>query len=184
MGNSGFCPQELCEKLQQHGLLRSPEAILAYQRVDRGDFVTGGDKWLSPSCKVKTMRKHGLFLKKRNKAERHPIMINIRPHFNFTFIKFRRYLHPGPWMSSWGSGCQKPGGDADPYLDAAAVMGFGAQVSAPHVHCAALELIQVPILRELREILRTTVPGVTPPDTYIYKIYIYDYIYILLYSIF
>ena len=57
-------------------------------------------------------------------------------------------------------------------------MGFGAQVSAPHVHCAALELIQVPILRELREILRTTVPGVTPPDTYIYKIYRYDYIYI------
>ena len=33
--------QELCWKLQQHGLLRSPEAILAYQRVDRGDFVTG-----------------------------------------------------------------------------------------------------------------------------------------------
>ncbi|CAK9064511.1 Protein-L-isoaspartate(D-aspartate) O-methyltransferase (PIMT) (L-isoaspartyl protein carboxyl methyltransferase) (Protein L-isoaspartyl/D-aspartyl methyltransferase) (Protein-beta-aspartate methyltransferase) [Durusdinium trenchii] len=33
-------------------------------------------------------------------------------------------------------------GDSDPYLDAAAVMGFGAQVSAPHVHCAALELIQ------------------------------------------
>eukprot|EP00435_Cladocopium_sp_Y103_P069401 s51_g33.t1 len=34
------------------------------------------------------------------------------------------------------------GPDAEPYQDAAAVMGFGAQVSAPHVHCAALELIQ------------------------------------------
>ncbi len=101
------------------------------------------------------MRKHGLFLKKRNKAERCPIMINIRPHFNFTFIKFRRHLHPRARdvpVGCQNDGCQKPGGDADPYLDAAAVMGFGAQVSAPHVHCAALELIQVPILRELREI--------------------------------
>eukprot|EP00434_Breviolum_minutum_P013877 symbB.v1.2.012238.t1/scaffold837.1/size158912/8 len=71
--SSAASHQELCWKLQQHGLLRSPEAILAYQQVDRGDFVTG---------------------------------------------------------------------DADAYLDAAAVMGFGAQVSAPHVHCAALELIQ------------------------------------------
>eukprot|EP00913_Durusdinium_trenchii_P027084 g25417.t1 len=34
-------------------------------------------------------------------------------------------------------------GDSDPYLDAAAVMGFGAQVSAPHVHCAALELARL-----------------------------------------
>lgn len=49
-------------------------------------------------------------------------------------------------MSSWirGFKFQHLQVDADPYLDAAAVMGFGAQVSAPHVHCAALELIQVP----------------------------------------
>lgn len=45
-----------------------------------------------------------------------------------------------PWIQ-----ISTPPGDADPYLDAAAVMGCtGAQVSAPHVHCAALELIQVP----------------------------------------
>jgi protein-L-isoaspartate O-methyltransferase len=33
--------QELCWRLQEHGLLKSPEAIAAYERVDRGDFVTG-----------------------------------------------------------------------------------------------------------------------------------------------
>lgn len=29
----------------------------------------------------------------------------------------------------------------EPYMDAAAVMGYGAQVSAPHVHAASLELL-------------------------------------------
>lgn len=53
--------QELCWKLQQHGLLRSPEAILAYQRVDHGDFVTGGgfEKGRVLQAKIHD-KKHGL----------------------------------------------------------------------------------------------------------------------------